>query len=580
MQRRLCLLLIFALMTSLYAQKKVYQTKRINPRPPVIDGQIVETVWEGVEWESGFTQHEPYEGKAPSQRTAFKILYDDKHIYCAIRAFDTEPGKIACRMSRRDELDGDAVGILLDSYHDHLTAFVFVINPVGVRMDGIFTNNGENEDWSLDPVWIGKTQIDDEGWTAEMRIPLSQLRFSSQEEQVWGLQVARILYRKEETDFWVHLPKDAPGIVHLFGELHGISGVEPSRRIEILPYGMGQTETFKEEIGNPFLPGRLSSLRFGLDGKIGVTSDLTLDLTVNPDFGQVEADPSVVNLTAFETFYEEKRPFFIEGNNILDYQIMGGDGDFSYDNLFYSRRIGRSPQYDPDLDDDEYADVPLNTTILGAMKLTGKTKKGLSLGMMEAVTQREWAEIDRLGNRREQTVEPMTNYFLGRLQKDFNEGQTKLGGMITHTYRDLKDGHLDFLNRHAVTGGVDFEHSWKDRTYTISFNSVFSHIRGSEEAIVRAQRSSVRYFQRPDAEHFRLDSSRTTLSGHGGTLNFSKSGQGHIRYATGVSWRSAGLELNDMGYVRQTDKILQYVWVGYRWWEPFFIFRNFNGNVF
>ena len=583
--RRVCIpffIVIFMIQfyRPLQAQKRVYHTERINPHAPVIDGRIDEPAWAGVGWEGEFIQRQPYEGKEPSQKTAFKILYDDKNVYCAIRAYDTDPEKIDQRMSRRDEMSGDFVGVQLDSYFDHLTAFTFLVNAGGVKMDGIFTNDGNNEDLTPDPVWNVKTSVDDKGWVAEMQIPMSQIRFGNKESHVWGLQVARFLFRKEELSCWQHIPKDAPGWVHQFGELHGITGIKPSRRFELLPYSVGRMETMKEEVGNPFVPGREWGGNFGLDGKIGVTSDLTMDLTINPDFGQVEADPSVVNLTAFETFYQEKRPFFIEGKNILDYRLMIGDGDVANDNIFYSRRIGRRPGYYPDTESDEYARMPDNSSILGAIKLTGKTKNGLSVGIMDAMTDREHATVDLNGQRRYEAVEPMTNYFLGRVQKDFNDGTTTVGGIFSNTTRQIKDddNHLDFLNRSAFTGGFDFQHQWKDRTYWISMKTVFSHIRGSEEALIRAQRSSIRYFQRPDAEYVSLDSSRTSLSGHGGSLFFGKSGNGHVNFVVGGTWRSPGLELNDMGYLRMADMIIQFSWMGLRWWEPFSIFRNFNIN--
>lgn len=562
----------------LIAQKKTYTTKRVNPHSPVIDGHLDDSVWDSVEFGGKFVQHEPHEGEDPTHETVFKMLYDDKNVYVGIRAYDTEPDKIVRRMSRRDEIDGDLVGVMLDSYYDRRTAFVFLVNAGGVKMDGIFTNDGENEDYTPDPVWYVKTSQDDEGWTAEMRIPLSQLRFGKKEDHVWGLQVARLLFRKEELSFWQHIPKDAPGLIHMFGELNGIRDIKPSRRIELLPYSVGRMESMEEEKGNPFVPGRSWGGNFGLDGKIGVSSDLTMDFTINPDFGQVEADPSVVNLTAFETFYQEKRPFFIEGKNILDYRIMLGDGDFSNDNLFYSRRIGKTASYSPDVEDDEYVKMPDNSTIHGAMKLSGKTKNGISIGIMDAVTDREHATIDLNGQRRQEAVEPMTNYFLGRVQKDFKEGATTIGAIVTNTYRNIQDEHLEFLNRSAFTGGFDFHHEWKDRSYYITFNTVFSNIRGSEEAILDQQHSSQRYFQRPDANHLTVDSSRTSLSGYGGSFFFGKSGSGHVNFVLGGTWRSPGLELNDMGYLRQADVAMEFIWVGYRYWEPFCIFRNININ--
>jgi len=564
---------------SLFAEeKRTYTTGRVNPSPPVIDGRLDDTAWEAVEWGGDFIQREPYEGKEPSQETAFKILYDDDNVYVGIRAYDTQPDSIVMRMSRRDDEEGDIVAVQFDSYFDHLTAFTFMVNAAGVKMDAVFINDGESEDDTWDPVWYVDTSVDDQGWSAEMRIPLSQLRFGKQESQIWGLQVARYLFRKDELSCWQHIPQDASGWVHNLGELHGIVGIKPSMRVEFLPYSMGKTETMRKEDGNPFTPGRANNLDLGLDGKIGITSDLTLDFTINPDFGQVEADPSVVNLTAFETFYEEKRPFFIEGSNILNYRLMIGDGDFSFDNLFYSRRIGRFPSHEPDVDDDAYVEMPERSSILGAMKITGKTRSGLSIGVMDAVTTKERAEIDYLDQRYFETVEPLTNYFLGRLQKDFRNGATKIGGIITHTHRNIEDSYLEFLNRSAITGGIDFEHSWKDRNYTFTFTNAFSHIRGTEEAMLEAQTASRRYFQRPDADHVEVDSSRTSLSGYGGTLLFSKVGSGHINFIVGGTWRSPELELNDMGYLQEGDKIMQFVWAQYREWEPFSIFRSLRVN--
>jgi len=563
---------------TLLANKKIYTTKRVNPHAPVIDGHLDDPAWVSAKWGEGFIQQQPYDGREASQKTAFKILYDDNNLYVGIRAFDTHPDSIATRMSRRDDKDGDIVAVMLDSYFDHLTAFSFMVNAGGVKIDGVFTDDGQNEDYSWDPVWYVKTTVDNQGWTAEMKIPFSQLRFGKSKDYVWGLEVGRFLFRKEELSFWQPIPKDAPGLVHLFGELHGIHGIKPSRRIELLPYSVGKIETMKKEIGNPFSPGHLNNMSFGLDGKIGLTSDLTLDFTVNPDFGQVEADPSVVNLTAFETFYKEKRPFFIEGANILNYQLMIGDGDLSRDNLFYSRRIGHAPSYDPDINDDEHLKMPENSSILGALKLTGKTSKGLSIGVMDAVTAKENAEIDLNGQRRHIAVEPMTNYFLGRLQKDYNKGSTTIGGILTSTYRNIKDSQLEFLNRSAVTGGVDFQHQWKNRTYFLIFKSVFSHIAGTREALLEAQTAPSRYFQRPDADYVKLDSNRTSLSGYGGTFFIGRGGNSHLNFAVGSTWRSPGLELNDMGYIRQADNILEFAWIGYRIWEPFSIFRSVSVN--
>lgn len=559
--------------------RKVYTTRHVNPHPPVIDGILDDPVWEKVEWETDFIQWMPHEGQDPSETTAFKILYDDRNLYVAVRAFDSEPDRIERRMSRRDILDGDWVSIALDSYFDRRTAFYFAVNAAGVKADSLMSNDGANRDSSWDPIWEVKTAVDAEGWTAEMRIPFSQLRFGRSDEQVWGLQVVRRLFRKDEQSQWQFIPRNAPGWVNGFGELHGLKGLRPPHQVELFPYAVGKHQTYRRVEGNPFATGRDSSFYGGLDGTIGVTSDLTLNFTVNPDFGQVEADPSVVNLTAFETYYQERRPFFVEGRNILSFQLMGGDGDFSSDNLFYTRRIGRPPQHHPRVGPGSHVDMPEAASILGAFKLTGKTRGGLSIGIIESVTSRENAAIFSGGHMTERAVEPLTNYLGVRLQQDFREGRSSVGFMATAVNRDIRDDNLGFLHDQAYTGGIDAYHSWKDRTYALSFNSVFSWVHGTPEAMFRTQTSPLRYFQRPDARHVELDPDRTSLAGHGGTLVLQKMGGGRIQAASGVTWRSPGLELNDMGYLRNADNIMQFLWVGYRIYEPFSIFRSVNINI-
>jgi hypothetical protein len=560
--------------------KKVYITRHVNPHAPAIDGKIDEPAWDKVEWAGGFIQHEPDENQPPTEPTSFKILYDDKNLYVAIRAEDSQAKMIERRISRRDNVEGDLVGILLDSYCDQRTAFCFYVNAAGVKKDELMTNNGEGEpDGSWDPIWDVETAVDGQGWTAEMRIPFSQLRFGAKEEHVWGLEVLRNLFRKNETEIWQPIPRNAPGVVHLFGELRGISGIRPPRQFELMPYAVAKGLTFPRVDGNPFATGRNGTLYGGLDGKVGVTNDLTMNFTVNPDFGQVEADPSVVNLTAFETYYEEKRPFFIEGRNILNFQIMGGDGDSSSDNLFYSRRIGRLPQAEASAGEGAFVKTPSATSILGAFKLTGKTRSGLSIGVLESVTGRENARVFENGLYTRTPVEPLTNYFGLRLQKDFNQGGTILGGMVTATNRSLRNDSLRFLHDEAYSGGFDFMHSWRNKTYALEFNSVFSYVRGTPEALLRTQTSSVRYFQRPDASYLSLDPTRTSLFGHGGTATFGKQGGGHLAFIVGGTWRSPGLELNDMGYLRQADEIMEFAWAGYRFYKPFSIFRSLNINA-
>lgn len=560
-----------------FSQLKVYDANRLNGETPNIDGVISEEVWQLTEWEGDFIQREPYENKPPSQNTAFKILYDDNNLYVAIRAFDSVPGKIEKRLTRRDHFEGDMVGISIDSYNDKLTGYSFIVNAAGVKNDETITNDDEyDETW--DPVWYVKVSIDELGWVAEMKIPYTQLRFAKVKDHTWGLQVSRFLFRKEELSLWQPVPQDASGWVSMWGELQGINNIDPKKEVELVPYAMGKYTTDAREEGNPFATGQEWGYNAGLDGKVAVTNDLTLNFTVNPDFGQVEADPSEVNLSAFESFFEEKRPFFIEGNNIYNYQIIQ-NGGYRNDNLFYSRRIGRSPHYYPDLADGEYASVPEFTRILGAVKLSGKTSKGLSIGVLESVTNSEKAIIESNDERRTEIVEPITNYFNARLQQDFQKGKTIVGGMFTATNRFFSDSTLNFLPTAAYTGGLDFTNHWKDKDYYFRAKAVFSLVQGSREAITKMQESPQRYFQRPDAGHLSVDPNKESLFGNGGTLEGGKIGGGHWRFGGWLTWRTPGLDLNDMGFLRQSDVIQQVVWGGYRIWEPFSIFRSLNLNA-
>lgn len=558
--------------------KKQYKATKIAVAPS-IDGILNDEAWQEGTWVDDFTQFEPFNGRKASQRTEFKILFDDNNIYAAFKAFDTSPDSIVSRLTRRDNPDGDLVGIILDSFHDLRTGFLFGITSSGVKYDQMFINDGETEDSSWDPNWWAKTSINDEGWVAEMKIPFSQVRFEKNSGDIWGLEVARSLYRKNEVSFWQHIPKDAPGIVHLFGELAGLEQIKPRKIFDITPYGVGKVETFKAEPANPFRSkGRLSNLNGGIDAKIGVTNNMTMDLTINPDFGQVEADPSEVNLSAYETFFREKRPFFVEGNNITSFGLGIGDGDVGNDNLFYSRRIGRRPQGNPDLEDGSYADIPTATTILGAAKLTGKTKNGLSLGFVEAVTAGEYAKIDNEGQRTTETVEPLTNYLVGRVQKDFNEGKTIIGGIFTSTNRELPENLEDIMHKSAYTGGIDFTQYFKDKNWMFNINTAFSQVNGTKEVIQLTQKSSARYYQRPDKNYAVYDPERTSLAGSGGRVQVVKQ-NGHLNIMGAMIWKTPGFETNDLGFIREADQMLTVLWAGWNEWEPKGFYRRYNLNA-
>jgi hypothetical protein len=547
----------------------------LNGEAPDIDGLIDESVWDAAEWAGDFTQKEPYENAAPSQKTAFKILFDDNFLYVALRAFDTEPDKIVRRLGRRDNTDGDWVAIGISSHYDKLSAFGFIVNAAGVKGDGVVTNDNDWDD-TPQPVWYVKTSIDALGWVAEMKIPYNQLRFSKKDNYVWGLEVMRTLFRKSEFSVWQMVPQDADAWVSRWGELHGIKNIKPKKEIALTPYVMGSVETSEKEEGNPFQTGTKWDYNAGLDGKIAVTNDLTLNFTINPDFGQVEADPSEVNLTAFESYFREQRPFFIEGSNIFNYRISDGHGR---DNLFYSRRIGRPPHYHPSIEENEYATTHDFTRILGAFKLSGKTHNGWSIGLLESVTNKEFTTIDNNGERRKEAAEPLTNFMNARLQKDINKGKTIIGGIFTATNRFINDSTLEFMPAAAYTGGLDFEQFWDDRTWNLKAKVVASSVSGSEEAILDLQRAPQRYYQRPDATHRNVDSSLTVLQGTGGSIRAGKIGRGHWRYGLSGGWRSPGLSINDIGFQTRADFVDQSAWVNYVIWNPFSIFRNMRVNI-
>jgi len=551
--------------------KKKYTTKTIEGlKSLVIDGVIDDEVWNTVSWGGDFIENDPDENTAPSYQTKFKILYDASYLYVAIRSFDAEPTKIEKRLSRRDGFAGDRVNLVIDSYYDQRTAFVFTVTAAGVKGDEIATDDGDNIDDSWNPVWYTKAMIDDKGWTAEMKIPFSQLRFGKAKEQIWGLNVVRNLFRNNERSVWNRIPVDASGFISESGKLHGLLNLKPQKQLEIQPFTVLQYDTYPKEAGNPFRDGTDFKLNGGVDAKIGITNDLTLDLTINPDFGQVEADPGSFSLDGFQIFLEEKRPFFVENKNIFDYRF--GENQ---DNIFYSRRIGRGPHGRPSLAAGEYADTPINTTILGAAKFSGKTKSGWSIGLLESVTSKEFAQVEGNGTQREELVEPLTNYLVARAQKDFNDKNSYIGGIFTATNRNL-NGRFNNLHKAAYTGGLDFRHTWKNRTYFVEGNVVVSTVTGSKEAIERTQRSLTHLFQRVDAGHVRVDPNRTSLSGTGGKLSAGKSGGGNWRYGGDVNWRSPELELNDVGFLRQADEIRQDVHVRYQFLKPTNFFRRAN----
>jgi hypothetical protein len=510
-----------------------------------IDGVLDEGVWQAAPAITTFTQLVPNEGAPASERTEIRVLFDDNALYIGARLYDRSP--VTTRLGRRDMSmsASDWLTLIFDSYHDHRTAFGFEINPSGVRRDQTRTETSEDDSW--DPVWEAATTIDDDGWTAEIRIPFSQLRFNPGAEQVWGLQVERQIARNREFSVFSFTPTTEPGGIARFGHLHGMRDLRTGKRLEVLPYSVVRTESV-DRGSNPYRTKQETGAEIGLDLKYRVTSDLTLDMSVNPDFGQVEVDPAQVNLSAIETAFEEKRPFFIEGSEIFNFGAGGGN------NVFYSRRIGRAPQLLPPTSAVDVADA---ARILGAAKLSGRTAAGWSVGVLNALTGREEAlfrDAAQLDQR--QTAEPLTNYFVGRLRRDLRSGQSVVGSMLTMVHRDLDtDVARATLRSAAYTGGIDFRHEWASRTFVLNGFLSGSHVLGSAQAISIAQRSPWRYFQRPDADHLELDPERTSLTG--------MSGQAQLQYRHGRHWRYSLLagtttpqyEVNDIGFQYRADRV-------------------------
>jgi len=527
-----------------------------------VDGSLDESAWTGAKPTGGFWQREPNEGKPPEYATEFRVLFDDEALYIGVRAHDPDPNRIRGLLTRRDDdSSSDWIYVGVDSYHDRRTSFTFGVNPAGVQRDFLIYDDTA-EDTSWDAVWEAAASVDSEGWVAEFRIPYSQLRFSAGDEQVWGLQVARIVQRTSELSFWTPTPSDKQQRVSLFGELDGIRGIKPARRIEVLPYTVAGARVSDVEDGDPLNDTLSPEAGLGLDFKYGITSDLTLSGTVNPDFGQVEADPSEVNLTAQETFFEEKRPFFVEGANIFKFGLSQGDGDEAVEQLFYSRRIGAPPSAEPS---GVYSRFDATTNIIGAAKLSGKTKGGWGIGALTALTGQEEARITtELGDEESEVIEPLASYTVLRLRKDFNGGRTNVGLAATGVHRSLADTGLDFLHDRAYSGGLQLDHRSADGVWMSDFRVMGSTVHGDPIAIDETQRASQRYYQRPDADHLDYDPTRTSLSGGGAMGSVWGSFGKHWRAAVGFDSRSPGFEVNDLGFQRNADYAVNWAWGQYR----------------
>ena len=538
-----------------------------------IDGELTDEVWQRAPVVTGFKQRDPRDGAPATFETEARVAYDDTALYVAVLALDPEVGKIVGLRTRRDEgSPSDWIRVIIDSFHDRRSAYEFAVNPAGVKQDGYWFNDGNNDD-GWDAVWDVAVSRSDRGWRAEFRIPFSQLRYHPAENATFGFAVVRQIGRLSETSTWPLLSKNANGYVSSFGELTGLRLTQSGKRLELVPYLVGDVKTQQVSGVNPLVKGTDPNASIGMDMKYALKPGLTLTATVNPDFGQVEADPAVVNLSAFETFFSERRPFFVEGSGVFRFDTDCNDGNCS--GLFYSRRIGRSPRGSADVPDGGFSTQPVQTTIFGAAKLTGRIG-AFSVGALNALTADEDAIIANGSARTRQTVEPMTSYTVIRAKREF-ANQSSLGFMTTSTNRRL-DGPTRFLPGNAFTGGLDWDWRLTPR-YSIGGYAVGSSVRGDAEAIADLQESNVHSFQRPDAGHVDLDVTRTALNGYGAGLSVNKIGGERTRFSSNASLRSPGYDINDVGFLRRADQKTMSNWFQWRHDRPTRLTRSFRWNL-
>ena len=536
-------------------------------------GELSDEFWQSITPVDAFVERDPVEGGVPSQRTEFRVAYDASTIFVKVLAYDTEPAGIRSYLTRRDgDSPSDWIRVLIDSYHDKRTAYEFAVNPAGVKSDRYWYNDNSSDD-SWDAVWDVKVSRDARGWSAEFKIPFSQVRFNPSESITFGFAVSRQIGRLNETSTWPLLARSATGFVSSFGELGGLSIGTSPKRLELAPYAVANL-TRQRPQGNPLLSASAPELAVGLDAKYAVTPGLTLTTTVNPDFGQVEADPAVVNLSAFETFFSERRPFFVEGSGTFNFDSECWNGPCS---LFYTRRVGRAPHGTDTLPsgDNVYITYPTQSTILGAAKLTGRVGK-FSVGAMYVVTQEETATIVDGGQRFQQAVEPTTRYSIGRARREF-ANQSSVGLMATAANRRLP-GTLQFLPNSAYSGGVDFDARLK-KFYSLSGFVAASRVNGDPTAIEAIQQNSRHYYQRLDANSFAVDPARTSLSGTSARIGISKIGGQRLRFMSQVGFKSPGFDLNDSGFLRRADERWLLNWFQVRSDVPNKWFRSRNLNV-
>jgi hypothetical protein len=561
----------------------VARASRVSPGSITIDGRLDEAAWATAEAITSFTQFDPKEGEPATQRTDVRILIDGEAIYFGARMFESDPSKVRPRLARRDEpVDGDVIAITLDSRHDHLSGYFFRVTAGGAVRDAVATQGGDdvNLDLTWDAVWEAKTSIDPQGWIAEIRIPLSQIPYNRVRDPVWGIQIERFRWNEFEQTFFAFTPRREARGLQRYGHLVGLGDLPAPSRVELLPYVTTRGEYRIVDPDNPFRSGDDYFVNAGLDLKYRLTSNVTVNASFNPDFGQVEVDPAVVNLTQFETFFPERRPFFIEGRELFRFGQIRTYNSFGFPTVFFSRRIGREPQYDIDASV-EHADAPTETTILGAAKITGKTTRGWSLGLLEAVTAEEDADFSSEVTRGTAVVEPLTNYFVGRVGRELRRGNTVIGAYASAVNRRLEDDVLaSLLRREAYAGGIDVQQTWGNRTWALDASLLGSRVSGTRESMLRTQAAPARYYQRPDAESFRVDPERTSLSGVAGQIALTKLAGTH--WLGNIAWQQTtpGFEVNDIGFQSNADRRALSTDLFYRETKAGKLFRNYVTGVF
>jgi len=538
-----------------------------------VDGHLDEPVWASARWRTDFLQKEPVEGGQPSGRTEVAFLYNEQALYVGARLYSADPARVPTAVTRRDQFsNAEHLVISLDTYLDHRTAYTFIISSGGVRSDYYHPSDSEgSRDYTWDPVWQARATVDSLGWIAEVRIPFSQLRFTAAGAQTWGVQINRWMPHADEDVYWIVIPHSETGWSSRFGTLTGIGGVRPTRRLEVQPYVAGNGTFEDVPSGDPFNDGSTFKVRGGADVKMGLGPNLTLDATVNPDFGQVEADPAEVNLSAFETFFRERRPFFTEGA-----QLLNGGGQ----NFFYSRRIGQSPRGPASGD---FVDRPRNATILGAAKVSGRLRGGTSVALLTAFTGKETARTyDATSQAFGKTaIEPFTSYGVARVQQEFGPDASVVGASLTTVHRSLGDSTLKaLLPGDALTGGADVNLRFKGGAYEVSGSAGFSHLRGDPAAMLRVQQHPAHFFQRPDATEFHLDSTRTSFTGAAASVRAAKNAGRHWLWSTGASFESPTFELNDIGRLGSANDIDAYAQLRYRETAPGRVFHRTSSNLY